>query len=461
MKVTQSIPAESEGDAATTVSSCDLASLHQDLLDRIFASKAMRPLDLMNCEQTCKRWRCTLRTCQPTGNRGSWASKLKLVFIHDIPEIIDKPRQLSWRHVCTMPEIRVMTENKDPCDDADHTLTDWLARKVHGIKTLILTLQGQLDWQAVEALRIVHHSSNLSPPAPYVKVIAGAELFVQASDCCSILTDLKHLELAYNVDPAEGKASASLVSIGRMTNLRSLSNQQYQNSLIPYIYLGDALSHLSSLQHLGSLELSLCKNIFLQLDALQGLQQLRLSRCLDSTVDISSCTQITLLAMAWLDEQPSSILLPKGPSVSLQHFAVSAVNDADYFNRLDNLADATKLTYLEFFKTFPWQMEWNWPAAMPSLAVLKLHHFSGPLPAILSTYTCLQHLQLTSADLVSAHPTVPICFSHLSNLKSLVLNDNSFTEFPVSIMHLKQLKTLDLSSSLRRVTLPVDIFGFS
>ena len=91
-----------------------------------------------------------------------------------------------------------------------------------------------------------------------------------------------------------------------------------------------------------------------------------LGKCHTDFCDLTSCTQLKSLIITWdlrqaLDiglRKPRRLWLPTGSNVQLQHLSVSAVyKGIDFFDELENLQDATQLTFVEFHNTYPGNLE--------------------------------------------------------------------------------------------------------
>lgn len=79
---------------------------------------------------------------------------------------------------------------------------------------------------------------------------------------------------------------------------------------------------LHRLAHLNTLDLSGFRRICADFQQLQSLRKLVLKACGTSSCDLTSCTQITSLAILCV---PQRIQLPSGSRVQLQHLSISAL----------------------------------------------------------------------------------------------------------------------------------------
>ena len=205
----------------------------------------------------------------------------------------------------------------------------------------------------------------------------------------------------------------------------------------------------------------------MDLQQLQSLRKLVLNACGTSICDLSSCTQITSLAITLFLSLPQHILLPTGSSVQLQHLSFSAwIGFEDRFQELQNLQDASQLSYLDFTGTYPVNfVEGAWPAYMPHLDTVKLA-ISSALPQQLVDYSSLRHLDISCHSEQACHGrSLPNWMSQLTQPDTLRVDAaavRGLSEFPVCLLQLRQLSGLDLSRTFFLLTdLPEEILQFS
>ena len=232
---------------------------------------------------------------------------------------------------------------------------------------------------------------------------------------------------------------------------------------------GDKLTLLHSLANLHTLDLFIFLEPNLNLERLQSLRKLSIAKCHIDFCDMTSCTQLTSLAITWdlrkgsTDigvRQPRRLLLPTGSNVQLQHLSISAVfRGVDCFQELQNLQDATRLRSIEFHHTYPGNLnDGDWPVYMPNLNTIKADMLPGWPPQQLVDYDQLRHLdiQMYAGDVTS----FPTWFSQFTQLDTVrVLAFDGLSEFPVCLLHLKQLSSVNLGYGIdlrrNRTVLPV------
>lgn len=158
----------------------------------------------------------------------------------------------------------------------------------------------------------------------------------------------------------------------------------------------------------------------------------------------STLRQYTLSA-SWMC---SAVMLPIGGNVSLQHLSFYSYDHACYFSSLANLQFATQLTSIEFTQTYADNLfRGEWPAFMPKLQVIKADEMFNMPPQQLLGYKSLRHLEWPQCCIARSTLTVvPKWFSNLTQSESLRLHFG-ISEFPVCLLQLKQLRSLDLSWS--------------
>ena len=247
-----------------------------------------------------------------------------------------------------------------------------------------------------------------------------------------------------------------LQQIAKMTHLTSLIFERSTRNLPS---AGTNLTILQSLAKLHTFHLSGCQYAYLDLTRLQSLRKLSLS-CHGDTYDVTSCTQITSLEVTWSSSGPQSLFLPIGSRVQLQHLSISALYDAGCFHNLHHLQDATHLTSVQFHRTYDWNLVW--PVSMPHLEIVEADSMPGP-PQQLLAYCHLRHLDISCYIGSRAPVALPSWFSRLTQLNSLHVYPG-LSVFPVCLLRLRQLSSLDLGLSCKRcdcIELPVEIVHFS
>ena len=239
------------------------------------------------------------------------------------------------------------------------------------------------------------------------------------------------------------------LDLNHVTDMTRLSSLRIDgDSSESPLLAGNKLALLGSLPCLHTLDLTFVEDPQLNTAGLQALRKLSLTACDLRVYDLASCTQLTSLTIGWHDPTPDEVVLPQGNDVQLQHLDLYSKNDADYINVLRNLQDATQLTFIQFKKTCASNLEDGWPALLPSLQVIKTRPLPlGPPPQLVG-YPLLRHLELTycystTNDLFA----LPTWFSQLTQLETLNLRGSHLKEFPVCLMNLKQLCSLDLGNN--------------
>ena len=178
---------------------------------------------------------------------------------------------------------------------------------------------------------------------------------------------------------------------------------------------------------------------------------------------MTSCTQVTSLAIKWDEYKPQRILLPIGSNVQLQRLLISAFNWHGYFQELRSLQVATQLTSIEFRRTYPLNLDdFDWPASMPHLNTIRADVVPASPPQQMVDYACLRHLDMT-LHFMTNDTQFPNWFSQLTQLETLgVQSAHGVSSFAVCVLHLRQLSSLDLKyNTLYRIELPVEITQFS
>lgn len=178
---------------------------------------------------------------------------------------------------------------------------------------------------------------------------------------------------------------------------------------------------------------------------------------------MTSCIQVTSLELRCSHYQPQQVLLPTGSSIQLQHLSISSEDCSGRFQQLQNLQDATRLTFIELIDTYPDNLDQGvWPASMPHLRTIRASAVLGLPPQQLLEYHKLRHLDMTCC-LASNDKSLPTWCSQLTQLYTLRLNCVfGLNQFPVCLLHLRQLSSLDLScNGLSRTDLPAEIVQFS
>ena len=259
-----------------------------------------------------------------------------------------------------------------------------------------------------------------------------------------------------------------LQHVAKMIHLTSLklrgSNHDEEGSVK---CSGSSLTLLQSLAALHTLDLFSFKEPVVSFQQLHALRKLSLGICETNVCDLTDGTQITSLTLNWWWSLPQRILLPSGSSVQLQHLSISAdawLTSDDLYLELQNLQDASQLTYLEFHCAYPANfVAGGWPTVTPHLEVVKLAT-EHALPQQLVDYS---HLRLLDIACYSDHharslPTWVSQLTQLDSLRVVAQVAQGWSEFPVCLLHLRQLSSLDLSrSDFFGVNLPDEILHFS
>ena len=223
---------------------------------------------------------------------------------------------------------------------------------------------------------------------------------------------------------------------------------------------GDQLTLLQHLAQLHTLEVQCISEPDLELQGLHALRKLVLYACSCAVCNISSLTQLTSFEILDVSE---TIMLPAGPKVYL-HLEFWSQNDGGYFGALHNLQDATLLTSIMFHCTYPLNLQtFGWPPSMPSLQVMNVNQMPHGPPEQLTAYSDLRELDMVCHFMDGqARRPLPDWFSRLTQLERLRVTTDDFSEFPTCLLHLKQLRSLDLSDNgLYALQLPDSIFQFS
>lgn len=197
------------------------------------------------------------------------------------------------------------------------------------------------------------------------------------------------------------------------------------------------LLQIQPLAKLHSLTLYGFKEPALDLQWLQSLRWLCLGACHADFYDLTSCTQLTGLAVTWDLRHPEDddwrmsryLWLPAGSNVQLQGLSVSAESrGAEYFEELKNLQDATQLTSIDFHNTYPENLnETGWPVSMPHLNTIKVNmtlEWPPQLGQQLANYSQLRHLHIQVEHGAGTTPATPAWISQLMQLETCVCKLN-------------------------------------
>lgn len=262
------------------------------------------------------------------------------------------------------------------------------------------------------------------------------------------------------------KPKVHLHHVAKLTHLTSLTliefpkEDDHHHCAFP---AGDQITLLQSLTSLHNLRVRGFQQPNWELQGLQSLRKLAL--CIYTPVcDVTSCTQVTSLALTWQGYMRHSILLPAGSSVQLQLLSISAACGVSNFNVLQILQDATQLSAIAFHCSFPASLLGSpggaWPVYMPHLKIIKADIIPGVPPQQLVGYSQLRHLDVT----LFGERSLPSSFSQLTQLDTLCVEsiaNNGLHKFPVCLLHLKQLSSLDLKfGKFDSIELPVEILQF-
>ena len=250
--------------------------------------------------------------------------------------------------------------------------------------------------------------------------------------------------------------------VAKMTNLTYLtlrgSNKDGDRSKGPP---GNELTLLHSLTGLHTLDIFGFQQLhLLDFQRLGSLRKLCLGTDHTGICDVSSCTQLTSLAISWEGNPPKHVLLPAGSNVQLRHLLVSAVHFYGNCGDIQTLQDSTQLTCIEFLHTYPPNFDQvGWPISMPRLNTIKADMVPGLPPQQMINYSRLRHLDIS----LSGDRYVPNWFSQLTQLETLTLKAaHGMTTFPMCVLRLTQLSSLDLKfNGMERIKLPDEIVQFS
>lgn len=165
--------------------------------------------------------------------------------------------------------------------------------------------------------------------------------------------------------------------------------------------------------------------------------------------DLSCGTQLTSISFRRylppdddivLGEGLAVFTLPSGSDVQLE--CLKIVNDdlSSPYTQLVNLGSASKLKHLRLEGTMP-PASFVWPDSLLNLTCLEGLKLRCVPPLGWKQYSTLQVLTLNNMS----YPHLPTWFSELTHLKVLGLREARLKHFPLCLMHLSQLHSLDLS----------------
>ena len=162
------------------------------------------------------------------------------------------------------------------------------------------------------------------------------------------------------------------MQVVELTGLTSLTLEGIC-SMGTWLPAGDELTVLQSLADLETLQLSQFQTSKTKFQRLQSLCKLTIDNCYTVCYDMTSCTQITSLAICWSDTlyKPDCVLLPTGSSVQLRHLSISG---DDNCRELRNVQDASQLTSITMHHTYPDNLREateGWSTSMPCLKTIK------------------------------------------------------------------------------------------
>ena len=230
----------------------------------------------------------------------------------------------------------------------------------------------------------------------------------------------------------------SLTSLTFLKFSPTLSDEQ---ALIP-----TALTQLDRLQELHADFVDL---VPADLTKLASLRVLSVSPSPGNTHDLSGFTQLTFLKLN--GGHNTTYCLPSGQSVHLQRL------EASVRCTVQNLSDATALTYLELMPREVEQL--HWPTTLQQLQYLKLIDYFAEqkarlpdyrrdmevaidkLPLEWQHYSNLVYLRLPS---VSFQDELPLWLTTLGKLTELDMPRSTFYHFPERLLQLTQLEVLNL-----------------
>lgn len=208
------------------------------------------------------------------------------------------------------------------------------------------------------------------------------------------------------------------------------------------------IRNLQAATQLTHLTLASIADPQLHFEGLTALRELSLEFCNMTVCDLSSCTRLTEVQIYWGDVISQEVNLPAGSTVQLQRLCILARHNQHYFSVLRKLEDATQLTYIHLRNTCPLDIgEHGWPEFMPSLQVFKANQIPFAPPKQLTEYTNLRQVHLGCHFKGPPADCLPKWSSQLSNLTKLetLSISGGFKQWPSFVMHLRQLRCLDLS----------------
>lgn len=210
--------------------------------------------------------------------------------------------------------------------------------------------------------------------------------------------------------------------------------------------MAELAEQLQQLVHLQKLKLYAMDSFPPSIACVPSLQDLSLEyNDVNLRSNFSDATQLTKLSITWVDnsEDTRHVMLPCGQHVQLACLKLSvALCDPLCVDFLDKLGAASGLHDLGLHSVWPPDMEHAaWPRLMPHSTSVVATPMPCGLPVQWRAYTALQKLELNAIHC----STLPTWVSELSNLKQVMLARAFFTEFPVSVLCLSQLISLNLS----------------
>ena len=272
---------------------------------------------------------------------------------------------------------------------------------------------------------------------------------LKSARSCHLLSALLTDWTAHNVDNRRLQLQP-LTSLTRLTSLE-ISNTQSAEHITAF----------RCMKTLHTLHLADYHNLEYKAYSFKGLQDLTLSRGIDTYLDFTDLTRLTSLQILELGHELISITLPAGSAagaeqVLLRHLSIcdDSVDENDPHGVvLDNLNFAQQLTTLHIAYCKP-LLHQNWAQALTQLQrVLLISVFDVPICEELTACAALQHLDLTSSNCT----WLPSWFSGMTQLTLLNLDNTPLADFPDAIMHLSQLHILSMATEYASFVLQPDI----
>lgn len=144
----------------------------------------------------------------------------------------------------------------------------------------------------------------------------------------------------------------------------------------------------------------------------------------------------------------------KTPLIMTPAAAMSILSWTILSLQLNSVVFATQLSSFDFSYAYPGNLRDNgWPVSMPLIQQVVLRALDGPLPQEWCSYA-----QLSSLDLSWLKPCyLPDWLSGMTQLKSLVLTEARFKNFPLCLLHLSQLSRLLMNNIHPAMMIPKEV----